>query len=74
MHKTAAYQDHRKRDKRKRARMSKRRTNIPPVGSEEGNMSWPQMLHAATPVTMAAKVKKGARELVARSSGVGMVD
>lgn len=32
-----------------------------PVGSELGKMSWPQMLHAATPATMAANAKKGPR-------------
>jgi hypothetical protein len=35
---------------------------IPPVGSALGNKSWPQMLHAATPVTSAAKAKKGPLE------------
>lgn len=47
-----------------------------PVGSgSAGKMSLgPQILHAATAVTMAAKAKKGPRDWVARSRGVGMLD
>jgi hypothetical protein len=37
---------------------------IPPLGSELGKRSWPQMLHAATPVTIAAKAKKGAYAMI----------
>lgn len=47
-----------------------------PVGSgSAGKMPLgPQILHAATAVTMAAKAKKGPRDWVARSRGVGMLD
>lgn len=45
-----------------------KRSSIPPVGSRLGNRSWPQMLHAATPVTMAAKAKKGAYDLISNIS------
>lgn len=40
-------------------RDSRKRYNIPPVGSLLGNKSCPQILQAATPVTMAAKAKNG---------------
>lgn len=46
-------------------RMNELRINVPPVGSALGNKSWPQMLHAATPVMSAAKAKKGAWALSA---------
>lgn len=41
-------------------RLGRRSEDLPPVGSELGKMSLPQILQAATPVTIAAKAKKGA--------------
>jgi len=40
--------------------MKKKKENVPPLGSVEGKMSAPQIVHAAIPVTMAPNANKGA--------------
>ncbi len=44
-----------------------KKRSAPPVGSELGNKSWPQILQAATPVTSAANAKKGPCQVVSVS-------